>query len=383
MILASPVLGSKTPSRGLSWGFACDWRSGAGMITGRVLVACLPCAAVHLQLLLRVLRGDRSTQIAVLVLRHQVAVLRRQVHRPDLHHADRVLLTALSRVLRRSSWGAFFVTPATLLRWHRTLVARRWSYPHRSPGRPNVPASLRDAVLRLARENPRWGYQRIAGELLGLGHRLSPTTVRTILRQAGPPPAPRRTGPTWRQFLTAQARDILAVDFLHIDTILYKRIYVFVGIEHATRRVHPLGLTQHPTGPWVTQQARNLLMDLQAPFRFLIRDRDAKYTASVDTVFTSEGIQIVRTPIQAPRANAICERWIGTLCRECTDRLLIYHERHLRSVLTDYLAHYNQHRPHRTLHRRPPQPSATDHPAEQFRRRTAVHGLINEYHRAA
>ncbi|MGH3630127.1 MAG: integrase core domain-containing protein [Sciscionella sp.] len=207
--------------------------------------------------------------------------------------------------------------------------------------------------------------------------------MRTILRHAGLPPAPQRTGPTWRQFLTAQARGILAVDFLHIDTILGTRIYVLVGIEHATRRVHLLGLTQHPTGPWVTQQARNLLMDLQAPFRFLIRDRDSKYTPSIDAVFTSEGIQIVKTPIQAPRANAICERWIGTLRRECTDRQLIYHERHLRSVLTDYLAHYNQHRRHRALHRRPPQPPPADLPAEQFRRRTVVHGLINEYHPAA
>ena len=333
--------------------------------------------------LVLVLRGERTTQIEVLVLRHQVTVLRRQVPRPDLHHTDRVLLTALSRVLHRRSWGAFLVTPATLLRWHRSLIARRWSYPHRSPGRPAIPVKLRDAVRRLARENPRWGYQRIAGELLGLGHRLSPTTVRTILRQAGLPPAPRRSGPSWRQFLTAQAQGILAVDFLHVDTILGKRIYVLVGIEHATRRVHLLGLTAHPTGPWVTQQARNLITDLQTPFQFLIRDRDSKFTDAFDAIFASEGIQIVKSPVQAPRANAICERWIGTLRRECTDHLLIYHERHLRKVLTDYLAHYNQHRPHRTLHRRPPQPSPADLPAEQFKRRTVLHGLINEYHPAA
>ncbi|MGH3669545.1 MAG: integrase core domain-containing protein [Pseudonocardiaceae bacterium] len=289
------------------------------------------------QFLVLVLRGDRSTQIEVLVLRHQVAVLRRQVRSTDLQHADRVLLAALSRVLPRSSWGAFLVTPATLLRWHRNVIARRWSYLHRSPGRPAIPANLRQAVLRLARENPRWGYQRIAGELLGLGHRLSPSTVRTILVHTGLPPAPRRTGPSWRQFLTAQARGILAVDFLHIDTILCKR------------------------------------------FRFLIRDRDAKYTASFDAVFTSEGIQIVRTPIQAPRANAICERWIGILRRECTDYLLIYSERHLRQVLTEYLAHYNQHRPHRALDRRPPQPPPASLPAQRFRQRRVLHGLINEY----
>ena len=180
-----------------------------------------------LQFLVLVLRGDRSAQIEVLVLRHQVAVLRRQVHRPDLHRGDRVLLAALSRMLRRSSWDALFVTPATLPRWHRALVARRWTYPHRCPGRAAIPASLREAVLRLTRENPNWGYQRIAGELLGLGHRLSPTSVRTILVHAGLPPAPRRSGPSWRQFLTAQARGILAIDFLPVDTILCKRIYVF------------------------------------------------------------------------------------------------------------------------------------------------------------
>jgi hypothetical protein len=301
------------------------------------------------QFLLLVLRRDRSKEIEILVLRQQVAVLRRQVHRPDLQPADRVLLAALSWLLRRPSWAVLFVTPATLLRWHRDLVARRWTYPHRCPGRPAIPASLREAVLRLARENPRWGYQRIAGELLGLGHRLSPSTVRTILLHAGLPPAPRRTGPTWHQFLIAQAQGILAVDFLHLDTVLFKRIYVFFGIEHATRRVHLLGLTQHPTGPWVIQQARNLLMDLHTLFRFLIRDRDAKYTTGFDAVFHAEGTEIIKTPIQVPRANAICERWIGTLRRECTDHLLIYSERHLRIVLTEYLAHYNQHRPHRAL----------------------------------
>ena len=239
----------------------------------------------------------------VAVLRHQVAVLRRQVHRPDLRPADRVLLATLSRVLHRSSWGTFFVTPATLLRWHRNLIARHWIYPHRRGGRPAIPVSLREAVLRLTREKPRWGYQRIAGELLGLGHRLSPSTVRTILIHAGLPPALLRTGPTWRQFLTAQAHGILAVDFLHMDTILMKRIYVFFDIEHATRRVHLLGLTPNPTGAWVTQQSRNLLMDLKASFRFVIRDRDATYTTSFDAVFHAEDIEIIKAPIRAPQAT--------------------------------------------------------------------------------
>jgi putative transposase len=180
--------------------------------------------------------------------------------------------------------------------------------------------------------------------------------VRTILLQTGLPPPPRRTGLSWRQFLTAQAHGILALDFLHIDTVLLKRIYVFFGIEHATRRVHLLGLTERPTGRWVTQQARNLMMDLPAPFSFLLRDRDAKYTTNLDAVFHAEDITIVKTPIQASRANAICERWIGTLRRECTDRQLIYHERHLRAVLTEYVEHTTSTGPTRP-HRAPPGPA--------------------------
>lgn len=310
------------------------------------------------QLLVLLPRGDRSKEIEILVLRHQVSVLRRQVTRPDLTPADRVVLAALSRLIRRRAWDTFFVTPATLLRWHRHLIRRRWTYPHKRPGRPPTSNTIRALVLRLAAENSGWGYQRIAGELLGLGHDASPSTVRNILIKAGLNPAPRRGGPTWTQFLTAQAHGILSLDFLHIDTVLLTRIYVLFGIEHATRRVHILGLTQNPSAPWTLQQARNLLMELRMPVRFLIRDRDSKYTPAFDAVFESEGATIIKTPRRAPRANAICERWISTLRRECTDRLLIYGERHLQQVLAQYVAHYNQHRPHRARHRRPPLPPA-------------------------
>src|SRR2546430_406801 len=280
-----------------------------------------------LQLIILVARGEHASAVEVLVLRHQVAVLRRQVRRLDLEPADRVVLAGLSRLLPRVRWAAFFVTPATLLRWHRALIARRWTYPRRGPGRPSVTAELRELVLRLARDNPTWGCRRIQGELASLGYRLAPSTIWAILTKAGAGPAPRRAGPTWTEFLTAQAKGILACDFLHVDTIGLTRVYVLFLIEVATRRVHVLGATTNPSGQWVAQQARNLMLELgerAARFRFLIRDRDAKYTGMFGAVFGAEGIEVLLTPPQAPRANAYAERWVRTVRRECPDRILIY-----------------------------------------------------------
>jgi transposase InsO family protein len=211
--------------------------------------------------------------------------------------------------------------------------------------------------MRMARENPTWGYRRIQGELVGLGHPVAASTVWKILKAAGIDPAPQRSGPTWRQFLSAQAHAILAVDFAHVDTVFLRRLYILVVIEHGTRRVHVAGISAHPTGAWATQQARNLLMDLSEradQFRFLIRDRDSRFTADFDAVFASVAIRIIRTPVGAPRANAIAERFIGTLRRECLDQLLITGPRLLAVVLQEYLAHYNTHRPHRSLRQRPP-----------------------------
>ncbi|MFC5001762.1 integrase core domain-containing protein [Dactylosporangium cerinum] len=274
------------------------------------------------------------------------------------------MLAALSRLLPRPQWSAFFVTPATLLRWHRQLIARHRTYPHASPGRPPIDRELRELVLRLAAENPTWGHRRVKGELARPGYRIAASTVWKILHRAGVDPAPRRTGPTWQQFLTAQARTILACDFFMVDTVLLQRIYVLFFIELATRQVHIAGVTRHPTGAWVTQQARNLLMTLDQAadrLRFILRDRDAKFTAAFDAVFTAAGIDVFRTPPQAPRANAYAERWVGTLRRECTDRILIAGERHLTSVLTEYAAHYNGHQPHRSLDQQPPNPPTTGH----------------------
>ena len=289
-------------------------------------------------------RSDAAKDVEILVLRHEIAVLRRKHDRPTLTWLDRAVLSALSRLLPTPLRQLRLVSPRTLLRWHAQLVARRWTYPHRRPGRPPTPPPIRALALQMARENPRWGYRRIQGELVGLGHPVAASTVWKVLKDAGPDPSPRRADPTWPQFLRAQAHAILAVDFAHVDTVFLRRLYVLLVVEHGRRRAHLAGITAHPTGAWVTQQARNLLMDLGErgnQFRFLIRDWDSKFTAAFDAVFAGADIRIIRTPIRAPRANAIAERFIGTLRRECLDQLLITGQRHLAVVLQEYLEHHS------------------------------------------
>jgi transposase InsO family protein len=282
------------------------------------------------------------------------------------------------------------VRPETLLRWHRELVRRKWTKPHRRAGRPAIDPEIRNLVLRLARENPRWGYCRIQGELLGLGIRLSATSIATILRRAGLHPAPRR-GPTWAQFLRSQASGILACDFLTVETVLLKTYYVLFFIEVKTRRVHIAGATANPDGAWVTQQARNVSADLRESGsgpRSLIHDRDTKFTASFDAVFEAEGAQIITTPIRAPNANAHAERWVGTVRAECLDWILIRGRRHLERVLREYVLHYNDHRPHRAMGLYPPAdwgggPNLEARHQNAIRRRPILGGLINEYGAAA
>jgi putative transposase len=283
------------------------------------------------------------------------------------------------------------VQPETLLRWHRRLVAGAWTYPHRQIGRPPLDPDVQQLIVRLATENPRWGYQRIKGELQRLGVHVSATAIRTTLRRHGLNPAPRRATTTWRAFLREQAAGIVACDFFTVDTVWLRRLYVLFFIELDSRRVHLGGVTANPDGGWVTQQARNLLLVLDErgrQVRFLLRDHDAKFTSSFNDLFRSQDTDILVTPIRAPQANAYAERWVRTVRTECLDWLLIVGRGHLEQILRVYVQHYNRHRPHRALGLRSPDPLArpavrAEDNRSAVRRRDLLGGLLHEYRRAA
>ncbi len=326
----------------------------------------------------------------ILLLRHQVTVLKRhQACRPKLNWADRALLATLFGVIpnARRHGLRLLVTPDTILRWHRDIVRRRWAARSMrgKTGRPATRRNIKALVLRLARENPEWGYRRIHGELARLGVRVSASTVWEILKKARIDPAPRRTGPTWSQFLRSQAETILACDFFTAYLLDGTQAYVLAVIEHAARRIRILGVTSHPTGAWTAQQARNLLMDLgdQAHrVKFMIRDRGSNFTAAFDAVLAGADIRTVPCNVATPRMNAIAERWIGGCRRELLDRTLMWNQNHLRRILRDYETHHNQHRPHRSLLGAAPLkplPEPVDLEHYRVRRQTRAGGTINEY----
>ena len=338
------------------------------------------------------LRSEHAKDVEIAVLRHQIKVLRRQVKRAELRPADRTILAVLSRALARTHWSAFLVTPDTILRWHRRLVRRKWTQPCPRGGRPPLAQHVVALILRLARENPRWGYRRIQGELKKLGISLSATTIRTVLLGNGLRPAPRRASVTWRAFLRAQATGIVAADFFTVETVRLTTLYVLFFIELGTRQVRLAGVTRHPNGPWVVQRARELSVQraegTTTP-RFLICDRDSKFTRVFDAVFASDGTRVIMTPVQAPNANAFAERWVRTVREECLDWMLIWGRRHLERVLGAYVRHYNDERPHRDLALRPPRIVDNESSpgvvpvAATVRRRDRLGGLIHEYYHAA
>jgi len=342
---------------------------------------------------------DRDRDVEILALRHQIMVLERQLgqERVRFTPSDRAFLAALlhrppRNVLRRVR---LLVRPDTVLRWHRDLVARRHaarSHPKRS-GRPRTVRSIRLLVLRLARENPSWGYRRIHGELLVLGVKVAASTVWEILKDAGIDPAPERASSTWADFLHSQADALLACDFLETVTLSGARLYVFAVIEHASRRIRILSATAHPTATWVTQSARNLVMDLEdtgCRATFLIRDRDGKFPALFDTILADAGIEVVLSGIRMPLMNAIMERWVQTCRRELLDRTLIWNQHHLLNALREFEEHYNSHRPHqgitntRPLH---PLPAPITDPGRisrlDIRKRDRLGGILHEYQHAA
>jgi len=335
-------------------------------------------------------RSGRSKDLEIIVLRHQLMVLRRQVDRPALDDDDRTLLGAIAAALPRRLRDGWIVTPETLLRWHRRRIARHWTQPSRRPGRPGTAAKTRRLIVEMATTNPTWGYRRIAAELNRLGHQVGASTVWRILKQHNIDPAPNRSEVTWTQFLRSQAA--VACDFATIDTAFLRRYYLLFFIDITSREVFYAGITTNPTGAWTTQAARNLFLrhgDRLDQTRALVRDRGSQFVDSFDEIFRTEGLKILRTPVRTPVANTFAERWIGTLRRELLDRTIIWNGRQLERIVTDYISRYNTHRPHRCLDQRPPRPSApgratTDpEPSLHVVRTTRCDGIINEYRKAA
>src|SRR5450755_1863647 len=340
---------------------------------------------------LRLSRREEAWQTAeILMLRHQLAVLqRRQPRRPHLTWADRAPLAALLSVIPKARRHGLrlLVTPDTILRWHRDIIRRRQAARSKRgrTGRPATRRHIKALVLRLARENPEWGYRRICGELAGLGVNVAAPTGWEILKANGIGPAPRQTGPAWSQFLRSQAEAILACDFFTAGLPGGTQACVLAVIGHAARRIRVLGVTLYPTGEWTTQQARNLIMDPggQAErMKFMIRDHGPDFTAAFDAVLADAGIRTMLCNVRTPRMNAIAERWIGGCRRARLDRTLISNQRHLPQILRDSETCHNQHRPHRSQHAPAPLkplPEPVDLGQYRVRRHARLGGMIGEY----
>jgi len=343
-------------------------------------------------------RSEHEKDLEILLLRQQLRVLqRKQACPPRLSWWDKLPLALLAAKLVQSakhsrarlSHSLLLFTPETVLRWHRELVRKKWTFPHRpAVGRPRLATEVEALILRLAQENPRWGYSKIAGELLKLGYRVGRSTIRDVLKRQHVPTAPMRArhSSTWRAFLRQHQQHLLACDFFTVETLRLQTLYVFFFIEIGTRRVHLAGCTARPTALWVTQQARQLVWKLEEEgkkMRFLLRDRDAKFPSRFDMVFASEGLEIILTPYRAPNANAYAERWVRSVREECLDHLLIINERHLKQVLTDYSQYYNQARPHQGIEQQIPESPNYQPGQGPVQRRDLLGGLLHDYSRDA
>ena len=333
-------------------------------------------------------RSDRADlEAEVLALRRQVQVLERQIKRVQWKPGDRMVLAALRDRLTPSAWAGLLVRPETVLGWHRALVRGKWAAYRGRPrrGRPPISVECRNLIVRMARENPSWGYFRIRGELIKLGHTVAATTIRSILLAARIPPSGRRAGLSWKQFLAAHAETLVAADFFSVDTIFFKRLYVLIYMHMATRRILLASCTAEPNEAWLAQQARNLIWRLEEEgiqLSVVIHDRDKKFARGADMILRSVGARVVLTPLRAPTANAHAERWIGSCRRECMDWLLVVNRQHLEAILREYCAHYNHERPHRSRGLRPPADRGDPKGANgsEVRRRTRLGGLLSDYY---
>ncbi|HSH77975.1 MAG TPA: integrase core domain-containing protein [Herpetosiphonaceae bacterium] len=343
-------------------------------------------------------RSDHEKDLEILLLRQQLRILqRKRPCPPRISRWEKLALAVLVAKLTavggsaRNRLGQIVLVfkPETLLKWHRELVRRKWTFTNqRTGGRPPIPADLEARILHLAKENPRWGYSKLHGELRKLGYDLGRTTVQDVLKRHRVPPTPVRAkqASSWRTFLRHYQDQILACDFFTVETVWLKTIYVLFFLELGTRRVHIAGCTGEPTAGWVAQQARQLtwtIQDERLPLRFLMHDRDAKFPGAFDTVIAAEGIEIIRTPCRAPKANAFAERWVRSVREECLDHLLIFGEAHLRRVLGEYVAYYNHARPHQGIDQQCPVRRLWPSGSGPIQRRDVLGGIIHDYYRAA
>jgi len=340
--------------------------------------------------------SEQDRDLEIIILRQQLAILQRKQDKPiQPNRVEKMTLAVLTTKLKavtqrptsrlRDSLRIF--QPETVLGWHRQLVRRKWTYAHKNKGgRPRIDQELEKLILRLAKENPRWGYGKIEGELLKLGFQVPRTTVQNVLKRHHIEPAPLRNGSIgWRHLMTHYKEQILACDFFTVETIRLKTLYVFFFIELGSRRVHLAGVTTNPNALWVTQQARQIVWELDdhdLPLRFLIRDNDSKFTDAFDTVFRSESMGVIPTPFRAPNANSYAERWIRTAREECLDHILILNETHLQRVLTELINdYYNTARPHQGIAQRTPIPHRKPQHTGTLQRRKVLGGIINDYYR--